>query len=54
MQYSNTTDGLNYDLNTNGYVNRPIRGEHGQGGFSVNAQGSGNVNEDGQNYVAWC
>ena len=54
MQYSNTTDGLNYDLNTNGYVNRPIRGEHGQGGFSVNAQGSGNVNEDGENYVAWC
>jgi len=54
MQYSNTSDGLNTDLNTNGYVNRPIRGEHGQGGFSVNAQGSGNVNEDSENYVAWC
>ena len=54
MHYSNTSDGLNTDLNTNGYVNRPIKGENGQGGFSVNAQGGGNVNEDNENYVAWC
>ena len=54
MMYSNENSGLNYDLNTNGYINGAIRGEHGQGGFSVNAQGSGNVNELNENYVAWC
>ena len=54
MLYSNTTSALNHDLNSNGYVNKPIRGENGQGGFSVNAQGSGNVNENNENYVAWC
>ena len=54
MVYSNTTDPLGHDLNTNGYINKPIRGENGQGGFSVNAQGGGNVNELNENYVAWC
>ena len=54
MHYSNRQDGMQYDLNSNGYVNKPIRGENGQGGFSLNAQNSGNVNEDNENYVAWC
>jgi len=54
MVYSNTTDSLGHELNTNGYINKPIRGENGQGGFSVNAQGGGNVNELNENYVAWC
>ena len=53
MLYSNTTSALNHDLNSNGYINKSIRGENGQGGFSVNAQGSGNVNENNENYVAW-
>ena len=54
MLYSNTTTALNHALNSNGYINKPVRGENGQGGFSVNAQGSGNTNELNENYVAWC
>ena len=54
MLYSNTTDPLGHDLNSNGYINKPIRGENGQGGFSVNGQTGGNTNELNENYVAWC
>ena len=27
MHYSNRQNGMQYDLNSNGYVNKPIRGE---------------------------
>ena len=46
--YSNTTDGDSTD-NTNGHVNAFI-----EGGFNVTAGAQGNVNENSENYVAWC
>ena len=53
--YSNSTLYASYDLNSNGYINPiPIRGENGQGGFSVNAQSDRNTNNQDDKHVAWC
>ena len=46
--YSNRTDGEDTD-NTNGHVNYFMNG-----GFNVTAGDSGNVNENNEDYVAWC
>jgi len=46
--YPNNTDGDSTD-NTNGHVNY-----YTTGGFNVDAGAQGNVNENGENYVAWC
>ena len=48
MMYSNRDDGPATD-NGNGHVNSFI-----EGGFNVDAGGSGNVNENNEDYVAWC
>ena len=46
--YSNRTDGEDTD-NTNGHINYFMNG-----GFNVTAGDSGNVNENNEDYVAWC
>ena len=46
--YSNTTDGDDTD-NANGHVNY-----YTNDGFNVTAGAQGNVNENSENYVAWC
>ena len=46
--YSNVTSAESTD-NVNGHVNSFI-----EGGFNVDAGGQGNVNENSENYVAWC
>ena len=48
MMYSNRDDGPATD-NGNGHVNSFI-----EGGFNVTAGSSGNVNENNEDYVAWC
>ena len=48
MMYSNRDDGPATD-NGNGHVNAFI-----EGGINVDAAGSGNVNENNEDYVAWC
>ena len=46
--YPNNTDGDSTD-NTNGHVNY-----YTTGGFNVTAGAQGNVNENSEDYVAWC
>ena len=53
MHYSNRQV-IQYDLNSNGYVNKPIEVRMVKVDLASNQISGGNVNEDNENYVAWC